>query len=150
MHCPYCHCEQTKVLDSRASTQDLLETKRRRLCTQCKTRFTTYERPELQLPRVIKRNGIRESFSEHKIKSGMLSALEKRPISTEQIESKIKSIIHKALTMGKKEISSEIIGKQVMAALRELDDVAYVRFTSVHLMFSDLTSFSKTIEKIIN
>ena len=91
MHCPYCNFNATKVLDSRISSNDQTEIKRRRLCPSCNTRFTTHERPELQLPRVVKNNGQRVAFDINKIKQGMLRALEKRPVSMNQVDEKIKT-----------------------------------------------------------
>lgn len=150
MHCPYCNFNATKVLDSRISSNDQTEIKRRRLCPSCNTRFTTHERPELQLPRVVKNNGQRVAFDINKIKQGMLRALEKRPVSMNQVDEKIKNITKTCLAKGSKEISTESLGKLAMAALRELDHVAYVRFASVHLRFEDLDAFGKVVDQLID
>jgi transcriptional repressor NrdR len=149
MHCPYCHAPETKVTDSRLSMQGD-EVRRRRHCTECEERFTTYERYELVMPRVVKHDGSRENFDENKLKKGLWHALQKRPVSTEQVDQIISELIHHIHTRGEKEISSQIIGELVMEALKKLDHIAYVRFASVYRRFADLDAFKQEIEKLID
>lgn len=149
MHCPYCNAEDTKVTDSRLSTNGD-EVRRRRHCPECQERFTTYERYELVMPRVVKHDGSRENFDENKLRKGLLHALQKRPVSTEAIDQTLSNIIHAIHARGEKEISSTSIGEMVMAALKELDHIAYVRFASVYRRFTDLDAFKKEIEKLID
>ncbi len=148
MHCPYCHALDTKVTDSRLSTNGS-EVRRRRHCPDCEERFTTYERYELVMPRVVKHDGSRENFDENKLKKGLWHALQKRPVNTEQVDEVIAGLIHQIHTRGEKEITSTDIGEQVMAALKKLDHVAYVRFASVYRRFADLDAFKQEIEKLI-
>jgi transcriptional repressor NrdR len=148
MHCPYCSAEDTKVTDSRLSTNGD-EVRRRRHCPECQERFTTYERYELVMPRVVKHDGSRESFDENKLKRGLLHALQKRPVSTEAIDQVISEITRQIHARGEKEISSKHIGEMVMAALKKLDHIAYVRFASVYRRFTDLDAFKQEIERLI-
>ncbi|GAB2190432.1 transcriptional regulator NrdR [Sessilibacter sp. MAH2] len=147
MHCPFCSAEDTKVIDSRLVAEGD-QVRRRRECMSCRERFTTYELAELLMPRVIKNNGIREPFDEAKLRAGLLRALEKRPVSTEQIESAIAQIKHYLQATGEREIKSLIIGERVMQALRSLDEVAYVRFASVYRRFKDLNEFRQEIDRL--
>lgn len=147
MYCPFCHAEDTRVIDSRLIRENN-QTRRRRQCDQCKERFTTYETAELSLPRVIKRDGRRAPFSEEKLRAGMLRALEKRPVGIEQIESAIARIIRIAMTSGEREIPSSQIGEWVMEELHQLDQVAYVRFASVYRCFQDIDEFRREISRL--
>lgn len=147
MHCPFCQTNDTKVIDSRL-LRDENQIRRRRECPECSERFTTYETAELSLPRVIKRDGTRTPFNAEKLRIGMLRSLEKRPVSTEQIESAIARIMQKAMHSGEREISTSLIGNWVMAELRQLDEVAYVRFASVYKNFQDIDEFKKEISKL--
>lgn len=147
MYCPFCHTEDTKVIDSRLLREGN-QTRRRRECPDCKERFTTYETAELTLPRIIKRDGRRAVFSEEKLRAGMLRALEKRPVSTEQIEAAIGRIIRKATTCGEREIPSAQLGEWVMEELYQLDQVAYVRFASVYRCFQDIDEFRIEISRL--
>lgn len=149
MHCPFCNTEDTKVIDSRLVGQGA-HVRRRRECVICSERFTTYETPELTLPRIIKRDGRRVPFDENKLRNGILRALEKRPISTEQVEELISQIIHKLHTGGEREISSNTLGEWLMNELRLLDEVAYVRFASVYRRFKDVNAFSEEIQRMQN
>jgi transcriptional repressor NrdR len=124
------------------------QTRRRRECPDCRERFTTYEIAELSLPRIIKRDGRRVSFSEEKLRAGILRALEKRPVSIEQVETGIARIIRKAMTRGEREIPSSHIGEWVMEELHQLDQVAYVRFASVYRCFQDIDEFRREISKL--
>ncbi len=147
MHCPFCNADDTKVIDSRLVAEGN-QVRRRRECTECGERFTTYESAELLMPKVVKSDGTREPFDEHKLRSGILKALEKRPVSVEQIETTISKICHKIRATGERELPSRVLGEEVMDALRELDQVAYVRFASVYRDFQDLSEFSDEIARL--
>ena len=147
MHCPFCKAPDTRVIDSRLSG-DNDQVRRRRECTECGERFTTYETAELNLPRVIKQDGTRQVFDEAKLRSGLCKALEKRPVSMEQIELSISRIKHNLLGAGEREVDARKIGEWVMEELRELDHVAYIRFASVYLSFEDVDAFREAIEKL--
>lgn len=147
MHCPFCKYLDTRVIDSRLSA-DGDQVRRRRECAACGERFTTYETAELNLPRVIKRGGAREPFNEAKLRGGMLHALEKRPVPTEQIEAAINRIKHHVLAQGEREIAAQRIGEWVMDELRALDEVAYVRFASVYMSFEDVAAFREVIDRL--
>lgn len=147
MYCPFCNADDTKVIDSRLIREGN-QTRRRRECPECKERFTTYETAELSLPRIIKRDGRRAPFSEEKLRAGMLRAMEKRPVSIEQVETAIVRIIRKARTKGEREISSSQIGEWVMEELHQLDQVAYVRFASVYRCFQDINEFQREISRL--
>ncbi|TAK73014.1 MAG: transcriptional regulator NrdR [Gammaproteobacteria bacterium] len=147
MYCPFCNADDTKVIDSRLIREGN-QTRRRRECPDCKERFTTYETAELTLPRIIKRDGRRAPFSEEKLRAGMLRALEKRPVSTEQIETAIARIMRKAMTSGEREIPSSQMGEWVMEELHQLDQVAYVRFASVYRCFQDIDEFHREIRRL--
>jgi transcriptional repressor NrdR len=147
MRCPFCGAQDTKVVDSRLSG-DGDQVRRRRRCVVCNERFTTYESAELNLPRVIKRDGSRVPFDGRKLRSGILRAAEKRPISTEQIDAALSHINRKLLGSGEREVSSRRIGELVMEELRELDQVAYVRFASVYRKFEDVAAFREEIERL--
>ncbi len=147
MYCPFCNANDTKVTDSRLIRENN-QIRRRRECLDCKERFTTYETAELSLPRLIKRDGRRDPFNESKLRAGLLRALEKRPVSLEQIETAINHIIRKARTQGEREISSAQIGEWVMEELHNLDQVAYVRFASVYRSFQDINEFREEITRL--
>lgn len=147
MRCPFCAAADTKVIDSRlANDGDLV--RRRRECLTCSERFTTFETAELVLPRVVKRDGSRVPFNEQKLRSGMLRALEKRPVETETVEAAIHSIMRKVRAFGDREVSSQSLGDWVMEALRKLDQVAYVRFASVYRSFEDVAAFREVIDRL--
>ena len=147
MHCPFCSEPDTRVIDSRLST-DGDQVRRRRECVACTERFTTYEVAELNMPRIIKSNGNRVPFDEVKLGSGVMRALEKRPVSTEQIDEAINRIKHRLLSAGEREIASSRIGNWVMEELLALDHVAYIRFASVYLDFGDVNAFRDAIERL--
>ena len=126
------------------------QVRRRRECATCRERFTTYEKAELNLPRVIKQDGSREPFDGRRLETGMMRALEKRPVSTEQIDTALNHIRHRALANGEREIASRQIGEWVMDELRTLDQVAYVRFASVYRKFEDVNAFREEIERLEN
>lgn len=147
MYCPFCQMTDTKVIDSRL-VEEGGQVRRRRECPKCAERFTTFETAELILPRIIKRDGRCCSFDLEKLRSGLLKALEKRPIGTEKIEQAIQHILKKLRAMGEREIKSELIGEMVMDELCNLDKVAYVRFASVYRSFQDVNAFHEEIERL--
>ncbi|MFV8781328.1 transcriptional regulator NrdR [Microbulbifer sp. SA54] len=147
MHCPFCSAEETKVVDSRLVANGD-QVRRRRECLQCHERFTTFETAELVLPRVVKQNGQREPFNEDKLRAGIQRAVEKRPVSTERVEAAVAQIKHALQATGERELPAMHIGELVMEQLRELDQVAYVRFASVYRRFEDLSEFSDEIERL--
>lgn len=147
MHCPFCGDKETKVIDSRL-VADGNQVRRRRECQECGERFTTFETAELVIPRVIKSNGSRQPFDEEKLRNGLLRALEKRPVDIETIEAAIDRIKHNLRATGEREIETRAIGELVMEELRNLDDVAFVRFASVYRSFQDVNEFSQEIERL--
>jgi transcriptional repressor NrdR len=147
VHCPFCSHSETKVIDSRL-VADGGQVRRRRECLECGERYTTFESAELVLPRVIKSNGSRQPFDELKLRSGILRAIEKRPVSLERVESTINHIKHRLRASGEPEVSTRDLGELVMDELRELDDVAYVRFASVYRSFQDVNEFREEIERL--
>ncbi len=148
MKCPACQFADTKVVDSRV-TKDGAAIRRRRECLRCGYRFTTYERVEMQLPMVIKRDGRREPFSREKVIEGIRKACQKRPISMDQIEAFVNELERELVETGEREIPSTAIGERIMAKLHEWDDVAYVRFASVYRQFQDVKEFLEQIQKLI-
>jgi len=147
MHCPFCSELDTRVIDSRLSN-DGDQVRRRRECATCNERFTTYESAELNMPRIVKQDGSRMPFKEDKLSAGVMRALEKRPVSTEQVDEAINRIKHQLLAAGEREINSAKIGNMVMEELLALDQVAYIRFASVYLDFGDVNAFREAIEKM--
>ena len=149
MRCPFCSFDDTKVIDSRLVAEGS-QVRRRRECLSlsCAERFTTFESAELLMPRVIKTNGSREPFDEEKVRSGMFRAVQKRPVSIEQVETLLTQIKHQLQATGEREIDSRVIGEMVMEALKQLDHVAYVRFASVYRSFQDLAEFRAEIDKL--
>ena len=147
MHCPFCAAEDTKVIDSRLVAEGD-QVRRRRECLSCAERFTTYEVAELVMPRIIKQNGSREPFNEDKLRAGFTRALEKRPVSTEDIEAVINKIKNALRATGEREVKSRVLGELVMDHLKQLDKVAYVRFASVYKSFEDISEFQDAIESL--
>ena len=147
MRCPFCTMDETKVIDSRLVAGGD-QVRRRRECLACQDRFTTYESAELLLPKIIKQNGVREPFNEEKLRTGLLRALEKRPVSVESIEAMLSQIKHDLQASGEREVPSRIVGQRVMDNLKQMDHVAYVRFASVYRKFEDLNEFRAEIEKL--
>jgi transcriptional repressor NrdR len=147
MRCPFCATQDTRVIDSRLANEGD-HVRRRRECIACKERFTTFETAELILPRVVKRNGIREPFDETKLRSGMLRALEKRPVSSDAIEAAIIRIKKNLLSSGDREIAAQELGENVMQELKLLDHVAFVRFASVYRSFQDVSEFTDMIQDL--
>lgn len=147
MRCPFCGADDTRVIDSRLVGEGD-QVRRRRECTACKERFTTYETVELTLPRVVKQDGTREPFDEHKLRAGMARALEKRPVRSDDVEKAVSHIKHRMIASGEREVDSRVIGATVMEELRALDQVAYVRFASVYRSFEDVAEFREEIERL--
>jgi len=149
LHCPICHRPDTRVIDSRLLS-DGSKIRRRRECTnpQCATRFTTYETAEISLPMVVKQNGERQAFSADKLRNGLLRAIEKRPVSVNKINQLIDDIENRLRISGDREIASRKIGEWVMAGLKNIDHVAYIRFASVYLSFQDVEAFINTIAEL--
>ena len=145
MFCPFCYHSETKVIDSRLVSEGN-QVRRRRECQECGERYTTFESAELVLPRLIKSNGARQPFDEDKLRNGLLRALEKRPVDLEQMEATLDRIKHRVRATGERELHTREVGELVMDELRELDDVAYVRFASVYRSFQDVNEFQKEIE----
>jgi transcriptional repressor NrdR len=147
MKCPFCGADETTVADTRINDDgDIV--RRRRRCLKCDKRFTTYERAELRLPQVIKKNGSRVDFDREKLAASLWLALRKRPVSVEAVEAAIARIEEKLLALGERELASEKIGEMVMRELKKLDKVAYVRFASVYRNFEDVDEFSKVIREV--
>jgi transcriptional repressor NrdR len=149
MRCPFCSDLDTRVIDSRLVGEGD-QIRRRRECTGCNERFTTYETAELNYPRIIKSDGRREPFNEDKLRGGILRALEKRPVEMERIEIAISHIEHTLRASGEREVKSRKLGDLVMEQLRSLDQVAYVRFASVYRSFEDVRAFLEEIERLEN
>ena len=147
MHCPFCQHEDTRVIDSRVS-EDGSTIRRRRECEQCSERFNTFEVAELKLPAIVKSDGRRESFDERKLRTSFERALQKRPVSSEQIDEAVRAVVHALRTSGDRELASLRVGEFVMAELKKLDQVAYVRFASVYRSFEDVQAFREEIERL--
>ncbi len=147
MKCPFCGNDETGVVDTRVSEEgDIV--RRRRKCAACDKRFTTYERAEIQLPQVVKKNGLRADFSRAKLRASLELALRKRPVSIESVDAAITDIEEKLLTAGEREVSTQQLGELVMRELKKLDKVAYIRFASVYRNFEDVDAFSKAIKEV--
>ena len=147
MKCPFCQHEDTQVLDTRVSEEgDSI--RRRRRCGKCDKRFTTYERIELTMPYVVKKNGSRTEYAAAKLRGSLMLALRKRPVAAEAVDRAVQSIEEKLLTSGQREVDSNYIGELVMAELKRLDNVAYIRFASVYKNFEDLAEFQDAIAEV--
>ena len=144
MYCPFCRALDTKVIDSRL-VSDGHQVRRRRECLACHERYTTFETAELVMPRIIKNDGSREPFNEDKMRNGLVRALEKRPVSVEQVELSINKVKSQLRATGEREVSSELLGNIIMEQLKELDKVAYVRFASVYRSFEDIRELVKRL-----
>jgi len=147
MHCPFCSSPDTQVIETRLSDEGD-SVRRRRRCHACDKRFTTYERVELNLPVVVKKNGARADFDRRKLRASLALALRKRPISAELLDAAIARIEHRLIALGTREVASERIGEIVMRELRKMDTVAYVRFASVYRSFEDVDAFAGVIEEL--
>ena len=147
MHCPFCQAQDTKVIDSRL-VGDGSQIRRRRECELCKARFTTFETADLALPRIIKSDGERQPFNGTKLKAGMLRALEKRPLSSEEVDAVFGNVLTQIRQLGEREIPSRMLGEIVMKSLKSVDQVAYVRFASVYRDFQDIEEFALEISTL--
>lgn len=147
MKCPFCGDTDTQVIETRLS-EDGAAIRRRRRCQKCEKRFTTFETADIRLPQVVKANGIREEFSEAKLREGFTRALHKRPVPAELMEAAVAQIRQKLLSLGEREIPSRELGEMVMNALRKLDKVAYIRFASVYRSFQDVDDFRDVIRDL--
>jgi transcriptional repressor NrdR len=147
MQCPFCRADDTKVIDSRLGAEGD-QVRRRRECVNCAERFTTYETIELSLPRLLKRDGSCVQFREEKLRSGVLRALEKRPVRTEQVDAAMDRILKRLAASDEREISTQVLGEWVMTELRALDEIAYVRFASVYRRFQAIDEFEKEIARL--
>ena len=147
MRCPFCDHPDTQVIETRES-DDGESTRRRRRCLNCDKRFTTYERVELALPAVVKKNGVRTEFDRRKMRASMALALRKRPVSAEAVDAAIHRIEEKLLSLGLREVPSERIGELVMRELKKLDKIAYVRFASVYRNFEDVDEFTDVVLEV--
>jgi transcriptional repressor NrdR len=145
--CPFCGADDTQVIDSRVS-EDGSSIRRRRKCSSCQKRFTTYETADIRLPQVVKQNGQREEFSHEKLVTSFQKALHKRPVPTELVDESIAHVQQTVLSLGEREISAQRIGEMVMAELRKLDKVAYIRFASVYRSFQDVDDFRDAIREV--
>jgi transcriptional repressor NrdR len=148
MRCPACGADDTRVVDSRVAGPEQDQVRRRRECQACGARFTTFERAEFNMPRVVKRSGERVAFDEEKLRGGLRLALHKRPVRTDEVEAAIDRIKRRLAAYGAREIRSDRIGEWVMEALRQLDQVAYIRFASIYLSFANVQSFREAIERL--
>jgi|LGOV01.1.fsa_nt_gb transcriptional repressor NrdR len=148
MHCPYCNFTKSKVIDTRP-TDDGYVTRRRRECEKCGNRFTTYEKVEKMPIRIIKKDGTRESYDRNKIINGIVIACEKRPVSVNQIEKMVDLIEKELYNLLDNEINSSLIGEKIMEKLKEIDEVAYVRFASVYRQFKDINTFYDELNRMI-
>ncbi|AGA34515.1 Ribonucleotide reductase transcriptional regulator NrdR [Thioalkalivibrio nitratireducens DSM 14787] len=148
MRCPACGADDTRVVDSRVAGSEQDQIRRRRECQACGARFTTFERAEFSMPRVVKRSGERVAFDESKLRAGLTLALHKRPVHTDEVEAAIERIKRRLAAYGAREIRSDRIGEWVMEELRSLDQVAYIRFASVYLSFANVQSFREAVERL--
>ena len=149
MKCPFCSYEESKVIDSRL-VADSSQIRRRRECSKCNERWTTFELAELLMPKIVKQDKSRVPFDEIKLKEGISRSLEKRPVSEEDFETLIEQIKRDIRGFGEREVSSRVIGETVMKHLRKIDEVAFIRFASVYRRFEDINEFSEEVEKLTN
>ena len=147
MRCPFCHGDDTQVMDTRVSDEGDT-TRRRRRCASCDKRFTTYERAELTFPAIVKKNGSRVDYSHEKLASSLKLALRKRPVSSDLVDEAVASIEEKLVATGEKEIASDRVGELVMRELKRLGKVAYIRFASVYRSFADIESFESALKEL--
>ncbi len=149
MKCPFCSFLEDKVIDSRTA-KDQSAIRRRRECLSCNKRFTTFERVEINLPLIIKQDQSREAYDRHKVENGIRKACEKRPVSQEQIEALVNELEQVLRENGEKEVPVAFVGEHIMAALKDLDDVAYIRFASVYRQFKDINEFMQELQGLLN
>ena len=147
MKCPFCKSDDTQVIDSRVS-DDGESIRRRRRCTSCNKRFTTYETVELRMPQVVKQDGTRAEFDLNTLRTSFMRALHKRPVPTQAVDEAVATITQNVLALGEREIKSRRIGEMVMRELRRLDEVAYIRFASVYKSFEGVDDFQHAIKEV--
>jgi transcriptional repressor NrdR len=147
MKCPYCASEDTQVIDTRANL-DANTVRRRRKCTSCEKRFTTYERVDLKMPRLVKKDGSRTDFDREKLMGSMMLALRKRPVSTEDVEGAVDRIIERLRSLGEREVPTTRVGDFVMRELAKLDKIAYIRFASVYRQFETPEDFREALQEV--
>lgn len=148
MHCPFCKADDTRVVDSRMA-EDGAQVRRRRECEKCGARFTTFEKAQLQMPQILKRDTTPEPYDEAKLRKGLARALYKRPVTPEQIDHLIENIERKLRTTSERQVPSHRLGELVMQELRDLDQVAYVRFASIYHQFKDATEFRDAVDRLL-
>jgi transcriptional repressor NrdR len=149
MKCPFCSFLEDKVIDSRLS-KDQTTIRRRRECLSCGKRFTTFEKIEINLPLIIKRDGRREAYARRKVELGLKKACEKRPVGIDEIEKIINTIEQELQESGEREVGSSVVGEKIMQLLKKLDDVAYIRFASVYRQFKDINEFIQELQGMVN
>ena len=147
MKCPFCGHLETQVVETRMS-EDGDSIRRRRQCGACEKRYTTYERPDVSYPNVVKKDGRRTEFQHSKLVGSMALALRKRPVSTEQLDNAVERIEEKLMSLGAREVPSTRLGELVMRELKKLDKVAYIRFASVYRSFEDIDEFKSLVDKV--
>jgi transcriptional repressor NrdR len=147
MKCPFCGSEETQVIDTRANLE-ANTTRRRRKCAACEKRFTTYERVDLKMPRLVKKDGSRTDFDREKLMGSMMLALRKRPVATDQIEEAVDRVIERLRSLGEREVPTTRIGDFVMRELAKLDKIAYIRFASVYRNFETPEEFREAVQEV--
>ena len=147
MKCPYCGSEDTQVIDTRANLE-ANTVRRRRKCTSCEKRFTTYERVDLKMPRLVKKDGSRTDFDREKLMGSMMLALRKRPVATEDIEGAVDRVIERVRSLGEREVPTTRVGDFVMRELAKLDKIAYIRFASVYHQFETPEDFREALQEV--
>jgi transcriptional repressor NrdR len=147
MKCPFCGSEETQVIDTRANLE-ANTTRRRRKCATCEKRFTTYERVDLKMPRLVKKDGSRTDFDREKLMGSMMLALRKRPVATDQIEEAVDRVIERLRSLGEREVSTNRVGDFVMRELAKLDKIAYIRFASVYRNFETPEDFREALQEV--
>src|SRR6476646_8080182 len=148
MHCPFCKAEDTRVVDSRMA-EDGAQVRRRRECEKCGARFTTFEKAQLQMPQILKRDQVPEPYDEAKLRKGLARALYQRPVTPEQLDHLVENIERKLRTTSERQVPSHRLGELVMHELRDLDQVAYVRFASIYHQFKDATEFRDAVDRLL-
>ena len=148
MHCPFCKAEDTRVVDSRMA-EDGAQVRRRRECEKCGSRFTTFEKAHLEMPQILKRDGNPEPYDEEKLHKGLERALYKRPVAPEAVDHAVESIKKKLRSSSDRQVPSHRLGEWVMEELREIDQVAYVRFASIYRQFQDANAFREEVERLL-
>ena len=147
MKCPFCGHLETQVVETRIS-EDAEFIRRRRQCGACEKRFTTYERPDVSFPSIVKKDGRRTDYQRSKIQDSMTLALRKRPVSTEQVDAAVEHIEETLLNLGLREVASSRLGELVMLELKKLDKIAYIRFASVYRSFEDINEFTTLVDEV--